>query len=49
MSSTNPNDDALPTEKEQAVESLTEALEAEELDEKNFHIREALQLLAVDG
>ena len=49
MSSTNPNDDTLQIEKEQAVESLTEALKTEKMDEKNYYIREALQLLAFEA
>ena len=34
-------------EQKRAVEALTTALETEELDEKDYQIREALQLLAV--
>jgi hypothetical protein len=46
MSSTNPTDDGTSLSvRQKAVESLTEALNAEKLDEKNYHIREALQLL----
>lgn len=33
----------------EVVEQLNEALEAEEADEKDFHVRQALQLLEVDG
>jgi len=35
------------TEQERAVEALTTALETEEVDEKDYHIREALQLLTL--
>ena len=35
------------TEQERAVEALTEALETEEVAEKDYLIREALQLLAL--
>lgn len=35
------------TEQERAVEALTKALETEESDEKDYQIREALQLLAL--
>lgn len=35
------------TERKRAVEALTEALEAEEADEKDYRIQEALQLLAL--
>ena len=34
-------------EQERAVEALTKALETEEVDEKDYQIREALQLLAL--
>ncbi|WP_170977301.1 hypothetical protein [Halorussus salinisoli] len=43
-----PRDDGVHlTEQERAVEALTKALETEELDEKDYQIREALQLLAL--
>lgn len=49
MSSTRSTDDETQSaEQKQAVESLTEALEAEEADEKDYHVREALQLLALE-
>lgn len=35
------------TEQERAVEALTKALETEELGEKDYQIREALQLLVL--
>ena len=35
------------TERERVVEALTKALETEEMDEKSYQIREALQLLAL--
>ena len=35
------------TEQNRSVEALTKALETEELDEKDYQIREALQLLAL--
>lgn len=35
------------TEQKRAVEALTKALETEESDEKDYQIREALQLLAL--
>lgn len=35
------------TDQERAVEALTGALETEELDEKDYQIRKALQLLAL--
>lgn len=35
------------TEQERAVEALTEALETDEVDEKDYHVREALQLLTL--
>lgn len=34
--------------RELAVEHLTDALDAEEIAEKDFHVREALQLLTVE-
>lgn len=37
------------TEQKRAVKALTKALETEELDEKDYQIREALQLLAVEN
>ncbi|UPV74830.1 hypothetical protein M0R89_01870 [Halorussus limi] len=41
-------DDETPAgERERAVEALTEALETDELDEKDYRIREALQLLTL--
>ncbi|WP_275897376.1 hypothetical protein [Halorussus sp. MSC15.2] len=36
------------TERERAVEALEEALETEERDEKNYQIREAIQLLSLN-
>ena len=41
------DDNAYLIERERAVEALTAALEAEESDEKDYQIREALQLLAL--
>lgn len=35
------------TEQNRAVETLTKALETDEVDEKDYQIREALQLLAL--
>jgi hypothetical protein len=46
ISSTHPDDETRPIEHEQAIESLTAALETEESSEKNYHVRQALQLLA---
>ena len=37
------------TEQERVVEALTKALETEDLDERDDHIREALQLLSVEN
>lgn len=37
------------SEQKRAVEALTKALETEELDEKDYHIREALQLLNIEN
>ncbi|UPV99775.1 hypothetical protein M0R88_14800 [Halorussus gelatinilyticus] len=37
------------TEQNRAVEALTKALETEDLDEKDYQIREALQLLALEN
>ncbi len=37
------------TEQKRAVEALTKALETEDLDEKDYHIREALQLLSIEN
>lgn len=34
--------------KTKAIEQLREALSAEKVEEKNFHVRQALQLLEVD-
>ena len=49
MSSTRSTDDETRSvEREQAVESLTEALEVDAADEKDYHVREALQLLALE-
>ena len=42
-----PVDETHLTEQERAVRALTKALETEELDEKDYQIREALQLLAL--
>lgn len=39
---------AATREREQAKDHLVDALEAEECDEKDFHVREALQLLNVE-
>lgn len=36
-------------EREAALEQLEEALQAEDGDTKNFHIREAIQLLHIEG
>ncbi|WP_168215900.1 hypothetical protein [Halorussus ruber] len=36
-------------QQEEAVEELEAAIEAEENTEKNYHIRQALQLLELDG
>ncbi len=47
MTIKNPEDDTLLINRQRAVEVLTEALEAEELDEKNYQIREALHLLTM--
>ena len=37
------------TEQHRAVETLTKALETEELDEKDYQIRAALQLLVLEN
>ena len=37
------------TDQERVVKALTKALETEEVDEKDYLIREALQLLAVEN
>ena len=37
------------TEQNRAVEVLTKALETEKLDEKDYQIRETLQLLALES
>jgi len=42
-----PVDGTPVTEQKRVVEALTQALETEEVDEKDYHIREALQLLAL--
>ena len=41
------DDDSHSIERERAVEALTEALRTEEVDEKDYQIREALQLLTL--
>lgn len=40
-------DDTHQINRERAVEALTKALETDEMDEKDYQIREALQLLAL--
>lgn len=44
-----PSDDETPptVEIEEALEHLANALDADEMDETNYHIREALQLLTI--
>ena len=37
------------TEQKRAVEALTKALETDDLDEKDYQIREALQLLSIEN
>lgn len=39
---------AVETDRELVVEHLTDALDAEECTKKDFHIREALQLLDIE-
>ena len=41
------DDETAPIDQQRAVEALREALETDELDEKDYQIREALQLLAL--
>lgn len=49
MSSTRSTDDETRSvEQEQAVKLLTGALEAKAADEKDYHVRQALQLLALE-
>lgn len=38
-----------PTARDGAVEHLEEALETEDSDETDFHLRQALQMLTVDS
>ncbi|NHN57703.1 MULTISPECIES: hypothetical protein [Halorussus] len=42
-----PVDGTPVTEQKRVVEALTKALETEEVDEKDYQIRQALQLLAL--
>lgn len=49
MSSTRSTDDETRSvEQEQAVKLLNEALDVEKADEKDYHVRQALQLLALE-
>lgn len=41
------DDEKAPIDKQRAVEALWEALEADDRDEKDYQIREAIQFLAL--
>lgn len=43
-----PESSATTQEKQGAVQHLRDALDAEQMDDTNYHVRQALQLLGVE-